>query len=244
MKKFFSHASYLLIFSILFLFLLSPALASNSIPQVPQADESAELISAEYFFLAIKEEYAKFHIEFEATEYDPSAMYAKNLLNERLNEIRLQMESVTNYSEEYQAFVDEDVLEPYTEDDVQPYSPMPYKKVYSRTQKFDSPSGMGFANILIEIGVTIDGQYNAYMSVDSFQTRQSGLAFNFDSWSLLTEPQSKIWYDEKYKESLMQCYATGTLVVSYTEPHTGMKLSYSSDHLVGFAESLYPSYTP
>lgn len=220
-------------------FLLTLTLLLSSFPIASALDSTnenkAETISAEEFFQAIQDEYAKFHIGYTAEGYDPSATFTQDFLNERLNDIRSRMSSVTNYSEELQSFV-EIIPEPEPLDTAVPNAVMPYKKTYSMTKTIKSPSNMGAADIYAEVVTTIDAQYNVFMSIDDMTTKQLGYAFNFESWTQHDGFESKIWTQNG--ASNMECYATGTLVVSWTGPVAGIKHSYSSEHTIGGGATL------
>ena len=203
-----------------------------------QAKELSNFISAEDYFLAIQEEYEKYHIKFEVTGYDADSVYTLQALDEKIEEIRLQMSRVTNYSEELQTFVE--VIPELEDNGIATRAPMLINKVYSQTRRVNSPSGVGMADLLVEIEVTQDGQYNVFTSVNGITSRQQGLAVNFESWEQHDGYESNIWKDEY--GSHMECYATGTLVVSYTEPNTNMKMTYSSDHTIGGGASLWKTY--
>ena len=217
---------------------LTTSAFATDITAEPVDDPSvASLISADDFYALIGAEYAKYHIGFTAENYDPSTMYSLDTLNNVLEEIRTHMSSVSNYNEELGTYVE--IIEPIPDNNPMPYAPMPYQKTYSKTETVQSPSGMGAADIYIETVVTIDALYNIFKSVDSMTTKQLGYALNFESWTQ-DSWESDVWI--QLDASHMQSYATGTLVVSYTEPNTGIKLSYSSEHTLGGGASLYPIY--
>ena len=176
-------------------FLLTLTLLLSSFPIASALDSTnenkAETISAEEFFQAIQDEYAKFHIGYTAEGYDPSATFTQDFLNERLNDIRSRMSSVTNYSEELQSFV-EIIPEPEPLDTAVPNAVMPYKKTYSMTKTIKSPSNMGAADIYAEVDTTIDAQYNVFMSIDDMTTN------NLDTPLILNPGPSMMVLNQKY----------------------------------------------
>lgn len=84
---------------------------------------------------------------------------------------------------------------------------------------------MGSAQIEIRINTTEDIQANKFVEINSCTSRQFGGAVNFQSWTHggddLSINSSRTWINGT---------VYGTLVIEYTEPQSGMQVTYTSDH--------------
>jgi len=84
---------------------------------------------------------------------------------------------------------------------------------------------MGSAQIRITINTAEDLQLSRFVGINSCTSRQYGAAVNFKSWkhggSDLSMNSSRTWVNGT---------VYGTLAVEYTEPITGLRVTYTSDH--------------
>lgn len=189
-------------------------------------------ITPEEYYKAVEEEYAKFHIDFKVENYNPEFEYTQELLQKQLEDIRIQMSSVTNYDEEEGVFIENELLESNVSTNDSKRI-MPTTQIFTKNFKINSPliiSGirMGWADIEQKITTTVDVQSNYFMSIDGCTTRQSGSALNFWSWNQnsstteITNGGRSAW-----------CMSYGTLTIRYTDPFLGGTYTYSSDHKLG-----------
>lgn len=214
--------------SLLMSLALAFSLSTTIFAASPSMNSTTGMISAEAFFQAIQEEYAKYHITFTAENYDPNATYPVTELNDVIENIRSQMATVDNYDEELGAFVT-------TFDDISassapaPYSIMPTEQTF-KLNGFANGSVIGSAMIEVTVQATVDAQYNTFMSCNSITSRQYGSAINFESW---TQTSTSYTISNDPGVSTLTAYANGTLVTSYTDPVSGIKATYTSDHSIG-----------
>ena len=91
--------------------------------------------------------------------------------------------------------------------------------------KAKSPSGFGYADILITVNYTENVQDGDFVSVNSCGSRQYGSALNFRSWQ---DNGNTVGIG---REGYWICgNVYGTLTIAYTDPNTGITATYTSDH--------------
>lgn len=208
-----------------------PTLAAEQIKD-PESigTEKNSVISFKDYYKAIKAEYAKYHIKYECTSYDKNFVFTKKLLDQTLEDIEKNVSGL-NYDATSHAFID-NVKSPQTTDEKSVNIESIIKPDvasenlnYPTDWTVKSPSNMGSANIRITINADVDIERGRFISMNSCTSRQYGPALNFKSWQQ-TGSDVKINSDRTW----ISGYVYGTLVIEYTEPNTGMKVTYTSDH--------------
>ena len=110
---------------------------------------------------------------------------------------------------------------------------MPYNKTFKSLHQIESRNRsnllLGFAEIMVSIDTTIDAQYNRFMSVNSCTSRQYGVGINFESWTQSDCDVSIINFNGE-QDNAIEYDVYGTLIVKYTEPTTGVTITYTTDH--------------
>lgn len=218
--------SFVLTLTMLMSLFTVPAFAATT----PTSDQN-NAISFEEYNSTVTKEYAKFHIKYECVDYDRSFVFTDELLKQKLEEIR-ETASQFNYSPSIGAFIEPSVqiasVKPKT---ISPFGFTDQVNYYTYVTA-KSPSNMGAADIEITTNVTRDVQASKFVRINSCKSRQYGGGINFKSWKHVSDNLSI-----NASQTMVNGTVKGTLTIEYTEPTTGIKVTYSSDHawLIGFS---------
>ena len=196
------------------------------------ADMEEGRISAEKFYSEIAKEYSQYNIRIQVENIDPTFVYTEKMLEEEVEKIRTDLSLIENYDESTGRFVSYN-SEVETLDEASPTSVMPYNKTFKSLHQIESRNRsnllLGFAEIMVSIDTTIDAQYNRFMSVNSCTSRQYGVGINFESWTQSDCDVSIINFNGE-QDNAIEYDVYGTLIVKYTEPTTGVTITYTTDH--------------
>ena len=196
------------------------------------ADMEEGRISAEKFYAEIAKEYSQYNIRIQVENIDPTFVYTEKMLEEEVEKIRTDLSLIENYDESTGRFVSYN-SEVETLDEASLTSVMPYNKTFKSLHQIESRNRsnllLGFAEIMVSIDTTIDAQYNRFMSVNSCTSRQYGVGINFESWTQSDCDVSIINFNGE-QDNAIEYDVYGTLIVKYTEPTTGVTITYTTDH--------------
>ncbi|MCF2663080.1 MAG: hypothetical protein PUF62_03385 [Bacteroidales bacterium] len=201
------------------------------------ADMQENTISAEKFYAEIAKEYEKYNIRIEVENIDPTFVYTEKMLEEEVVRVRAELASIENFDEMTGRFVSyntETESITGTLNEANPASVMPYDKTFKSIHRIENRSvnnGLlyGAAEIQVSINTTIDAQYDRFMSVNNCTSRQYQLGINFESWTQ-TDYDVKIADYNGEQDTAIEYDVYGTLIVKYTEPTTGVAITYTTDH--------------
>lgn len=180
---------------------------------------SAKILTSEEYYSTLKAEYAKYGITYEVLERNNDAVLTEELLQKQLREAKQEGEALQAENN----LAKNTYIQLENESVVILNMPVTYTATESTIVK--SPSQMGNAEITTQATITENAQYGTMMGVSNITSYQMGGSLNFESWEQ-TSASSAVYIRHLYT------YVNGILKISYTDPWTGSKIGYTSQHTI------------
>ena len=178
-----------------------------------------QFVSIEEYEAAIQAEGEKYGVSCEVLDYDPQVNITTEMLENALDEIRTYAQSLKVECDS-KAIVAESLSSQVK--NAQPKLMPIDADVYTI---FIVSSSYGSADMRAEANVTVDGQNDYVISVNSTNVRQSGAFVNFVSWDTIDITTTK----NSPSTGWIEMDITGAITFSYADPFTGITTGVTND---------------
>ena len=225
--------------ALLSIFVVLSMVVSATAPTYASANSTTDannVISFEAYYAAVKDEYANYHVEYDCTDNDENFVFTKGLLDQTLADIREQFSDVeydtsTNSFKSSEEITQSVISKSPTLESIVSPNTLFNTRNYVCDRTVQSPAVAGWATIRVTTNVTEDVSSGVFVNINSCTSRQYGAAVNFISWQHNSNNLA-IVDGASINDQLVSGFVYGTLVVEYTDPNTGLKGTYTSDHQV------------